>query len=113
MEYEFNISGLSLVSTVQSMQDAIEAERQRNTELLQALNDRDVEGSRPPETGRIHLARLFNLPSELSMAQQSLVERVDGNFRSCGHHDAGAVGLSACNVLLCQACHDEMLSCRM
>ncbi|KAK5947752.1 hypothetical protein OHC33_011227, partial [Knufia fluminis] len=98
---------------VQSMQDAIESERQRNTELLQALNDKDVAGPQPPEAVTTQLIRLFNITSELSTVQQRTDENVQDESRSCGHRAAGVVGLTACNVLLCQACHDETLSCRM
>ncbi|KAK5936485.1 hypothetical protein PMZ80_011282 [Knufia obscura] len=98
---------------VQSMQDALESERQRNTELLQGLNDKDMADPRPPKAAEDQLTRLSDISSKLSTVQQWLDERVDNESKSCGHSDAGAVGLTACNVLLCEACHQDMLSCRM
>ncbi|KAK5073339.1 hypothetical protein LTR70_010373 [Exophiala xenobiotica] len=100
-------------SKVQSMQDAIESERQRNTELLQALNDKDVAGPQPPEAVTTQLIRLYNITSELPTLQQRTDENIQDEFRSCGHRAAGVVGLTACNVLLCQPCHKETLKCRM
>ncbi|KAJ9659734.1 hypothetical protein H2198_002982 [Neophaeococcomyces mojaviensis] len=98
---------------VQSMQDALESERQRNTELLQGLNDKDMADPRPPKAAEDQLTRLSNISSKLSTVQQWLDERLDDESKSCGHSDAGAVGLTACNVLLCEACREDMLSCRM
>lgn len=69
-----------------------------------------MEGSRPPETAQTQLSRIT---TELATAQTLLVERVDENLKSCDHHAAGVVDLTAYDVLLCQACHDETLSCRM
>ncbi|KAK5936569.1 hypothetical protein PMZ80_011167 [Knufia obscura] len=98
---------------VQSMQDALESERQRNNELLQGLNDKDMADPRLPKAAGDQLTRLFDICSKLSTVQQWLDDRVDNESKSYGHSDAGAVGLTACNVLLCEACHHDMLSCRM
>ncbi|KAK5072234.1 hypothetical protein LTR70_010540 [Exophiala xenobiotica] len=94
-------------------QAAIESERQRNTQLLQALNDKDVAGPQPPEAVTTQLIRLYNITSELPTLQQWTDENIQDESRSCGHRAAGVLGLTACNVLLCQPCHDETLECRM
>ncbi|KAK5073274.1 hypothetical protein LTR51_005916 [Lithohypha guttulata] len=98
---------------VQRMQDALDSEKQRNTELLQGLNDKDMANPRPPKAAGDQTMCFFGISSKLSTIQQWLDERIDHESKSCGHSDAGAVSLTACNVLLCESCHQDMLSCRM
>lgn len=96
-----------------NMHDIIDLERQRSVELLQALNDKDMWSQLSSKATKAQLVRLFNIASQLPTAQQRHDKEVQDELQSCGHCDAGAVGLTAFDVLLCEVCHQKALSGRM